>query len=70
MFFTYNIGMKTNNETNEKLELLTIYRNYLYSLEARKEFGDKYGDSDELIDIYEKKLIKTIGATVLHNKSK
>ena len=36
--------------------LLEIYRNYLFSLQEREEFGDKYGDTDELIKIYEMKL--------------
>ena len=35
---------------------LTIYRNYLATLEYNKEYGDKYGDTKELIEIYERKL--------------
>ena len=39
-----------------KEDLLQLYLNYLKSLEIRKEYGDKYGDTDELIKMYEKKL--------------
>ena len=35
---------------------LTLYRNYLATLEYHKEYGDKYGDTKELIEIYERKL--------------
>lgn len=37
-------------------DLLMIYRNYLASLQYRKEYGDKYGDTEELIEMYEKRL--------------
>ena len=40
----------------KELELLMLYRNYLFALQTREEFGDKYGDTDEIIKIYEKKL--------------
>lgn len=39
-------------------ELLTLYKLYLYALREREEYGDKYGDTDELIKMYEEKLIK------------
>ena len=39
-----------------KKDLLNIYKNYLHSLIERKEHGDKYGDTDELIKYYEKEL--------------
>ena len=42
-------------------DLLKTYRNYLFSLQTRAEYGDKYGDTDELIKIYEKKLAKVLG---------
>ena len=45
---------------------LVAYRNYLFSLQAREEFGDKYGDTDELLTMYEKKL----GFTLRENKNK
>ena len=35
---------------------LTIYRNYLTALEYHQEYGDKYGDTKELIEMYEKRL--------------
>lgn len=38
--------------------LLITYRNYLYSLQARQEYGEKFGDTQELIDMYEDILIK------------
>ena len=37
-------------------DLLIIYRNYLFAIQEREKFGDKYGDTDELIKIYEMKL--------------
>lgn len=40
----------------KELELLMLYRNYIFALQTREEFGDKYGDTDEIIKIYEKKL--------------
>lgn len=40
----------------KELELLMLYRNYLFALQTREEFGDKYGDTDELIKMYEEKL--------------
>lgn len=40
------------------MELLILYRNYLFALQEREEYGDKYGDTDEIIEMYEKKLIK------------
>lgn len=36
--------------------ILEIYRNYLFALQEREEYGDKYGDTDEIIEMYEKKL--------------
>lgn len=39
-----------------KKDLLKTYRNYLYSLQYRKEFGSKYGDTIELIKMYKKEL--------------
>ena len=45
-----------SNEKNNKIkiDLLTIYRNYLFSLQEREEYGDLYGDTDEIINMYEK----------------
>ena len=36
--------------------LINLYRLYLYALQEREEYGDKYGDTDELIRMYEEKL--------------
>lgn len=36
--------------------IFVIYRNYLFALQERNEFGDKYGDTEEIIQIYENKL--------------
>ena len=37
-------------------DLLMLYRNYLFAIREREEFGDKYGDTEEIIKEYEKKL--------------
>lgn len=34
-------------------DLLTLYRNYLFALQEREEYGDTYGDTDELMEMYE-----------------
>lgn len=46
-------------------DLLMLYRNYLFALQEREEFGDKYGDTEELIKYYEKilKIKKNNGTT-------
>lgn len=36
--------------------LLELYRNYLFALQEREEYGEQYGDTDELINQYEEKL--------------
>lgn len=38
--------------------LLEFYRNYLYTLQENREYGDKYGDTDEMIKLYEEELAK------------
>ena len=43
-------------EKNRLTNLYNIYRNYLFAIREREEFGNKYGDTDELIMMYEKKL--------------
>jgi hypothetical protein len=40
----------------EMIDLLTLYKNYLFALREREEYGDKYGDTDEIIKMYEMKL--------------
>lgn len=40
------------------VDILTIYKNYLYAIEMYREFGDIYGDTKELINMYEEKLKK------------
>ena len=45
-------------DKNENLEILTIYKNYLYSIEERKTYDDLYGDTDELMLLYEEELEK------------
>lgn len=37
-------------------DLFELYKLYLYALKTRQEYGDKYGDTEELIKIYEEKL--------------
>ena len=34
-------------------DTLQIYKNYLFALREKQLHGDKYGDNDELIKIYE-----------------
>ena len=38
----------------EMKDLLMLYRNYLFAIQEREEFGDKYGDTEEIIKYYEK----------------
>lgn len=44
------------------MELIVLYRNYLYSLQEREEYGDIYGDTDELISMYEDKINRLINS--------
>lgn len=37
-------------------DLLTIYRNYIYTLEERQKYGTTYSDTDEIIEMYEEAL--------------
>lgn len=41
-----------------KRDLLRLYQNYLYALREKQLYGDKYGDTDEIIKMYEKQLGK------------
>ena len=52
-----------------RINLLTTYRNYLFAIQERKEYGDKYGDTDEIIQIYEKKL-QEYGVKVIKKDNK
>lgn len=51
------------------IDLFTIYKNYLYSLKIKEEYGSKYGDTNEIIKMYEEELkkykIKKIGSSKL-----
>ena len=40
----------------EMKDLIELYKNYLFVLREREEYGNKYGDTDEIIEMYEKKL--------------
>ncbi len=40
------------------IDLFITYKNYLYAIQERNEFGDKYGDTKEIIQIYENELKK------------
>ena len=53
----------------EMKDLLMLYRNYLFAIQEREEFGDKYGDTEEIIKYYEKvlKIKKNNGTTNDHN---
>ena len=46
------------NNKEKKLEVLTLYKNYLYAIEVYREYGEIYGDTKELIKMYEEKLKK------------
>ena len=37
-------------------DTLQMYKNYLYALRERQEYGNQYGDTDEIINMYEKDL--------------
>ena len=51
--------------------LLELYRNYLFALQEREEYGDKYGDTDELINQYEKNLkIKSLRKEVKYENNR
>ena len=41
-----------------KRDLLRLYQNYLYALREKQLYGDKYGDTNEIIKMYEKQLGK------------
>ena len=41
-------------------DLINLYLNYLHSIEERKLYGDKYGDTEKLIKMYEEKLNKVL----------
>lgn len=41
-------------------DLLELYRNYLFAVQNRAKYGDKYGDTEEIIKMYEKKLAKVL----------
>ena len=51
-------GVMNNKERNRLISIYVIYRNYLYALREREEYGDRYGDTIELIEMYENKLKK------------
>jgi hypothetical protein len=46
------------NKNEKKINLLELYKNYLYSLQMYDEYKDKYGDTEELIKTYEDELKK------------
>ena len=55
---------------NEK-DLLTLYKNYIFALQEREEFGEQYGDTDEIIKQYEEKLkIKSLRKEVKNENNR
>ena len=42
----------------DEIDKLQTYRNYLSTLATRQEYGDKYGDTEEIVEMYEKQLGK------------
>jgi hypothetical protein len=54
-----------------KKNLLELYRNYLFALQTREEYGEQYGDTDELIEQYEEKLkIKSLRKEVKNENNR
>lgn len=51
-----------NNET----DLMRVYLNYLFALNERKMYGDRYGDTNLLIKMYE----EYINNQIIEKKSK
>ena len=45
-------------EYKENIE--ELYLNYMRALDYREKYGDKYGDTEEMIKLYEKKLEKIL----------
>lgn len=46
--------MVNNLESGDKMkDTLQMYMNYLYALREREEYGNQYGDTDEIIKMYE-----------------
>lgn len=39
-----------------KENILEIYMNYLYAIRMREEYGDLYGDTDDIIKYYENRI--------------
>ena len=52
----HNYMIKFSKGEFMEKDLLMLYRNYIFALQTRKEFGEKYGDTDEIIKQYEEKL--------------
>ena len=42
-------------------DVFTIYNNYLHLIDYYLEYGENYGDTLELIRLYEEKLINILG---------
>ena len=52
-------------------DLLTLYKNYIFALQTREEYGEKYGDTDEIIKQYEEKLkIKSLRKEVKNENNR
>lgn len=43
---------------NNVLSIIVLYKIYLYAIREREEYGDLYGDTDEIIRLYEEELEK------------
>lgn len=41
-----------------KDNIIEIYMNYLHAIRMHEEYGDKYGDTDDIIKYYEEKIDK------------
>lgn len=48
--------MKKIEDYKNARDLLSLYRNYLFAIREREEYGDMYGDTDHIMKIYEEEL--------------
>jgi len=46
-----------------KENIIEIYLNYLYAIRMHEEYGDLYGDTDDIIKYYENKINKYLSNT-------
>lgn len=47
---------KEETKQEQQEDVMTLYKLYSFAVQEREEYGDKYGDTDELMQMYEEKL--------------